>query len=54
LLAIKIHLANLKNIFKELLSIIGYIKDIGGGKHLIKRGGNKRELVTQGWNQVKK
>ncbi|MFT3979148.1 MAG: thiamine-phosphate kinase [Ferruginibacter sp.] len=32
------------------ISIIGYITDASEGKHLITRGGNKHELVAQGWN----
>lgn len=35
------------------ISIIGYITDASEGKHLITRGGNKHELVAQGWNHLK-
>ena len=36
------------------ISVIGYITDPGEGKHIITRGGNKHELVAQGWNHLKK
>jgi thiamine-monophosphate kinase len=36
------------------VSIIGYITAENEGKHLITRGGNKHELIAQGWNHVKK
>lgn len=35
------------------ISIIGYITDAAEGKHLVTRGGNKHELVAQGWNHLK-
>jgi len=35
------------------ISIIGYITDASEGKHIITRGGNKHELVAQGWNHHK-
>ena len=35
------------------LSIIGYITEASEGKHIITRGGNKHELVAQGWNHLK-
>ncbi len=35
------------------ISIIGYITDAAEGKHLITRGGNKHELIAQGWNHLK-
>ena len=35
------------------LSIIGYITESTEGKHIITRGGNKHELVAQGWNHLK-
>ena len=35
------------------LSIVGYITAPEGGKNLITRGGNKHELVAQGWNHLK-
>jgi thiamine-monophosphate kinase len=36
------------------LSIIGYVTDAAAGKHIITRGGNKHELVAQGWNHLKR
>ena len=35
------------------LSIIGYITEAAEGKTIITRGGNKHELVAQGWNHWK-
>jgi thiamine-monophosphate kinase len=35
------------------LSVIGYVTEASEGKHLITRGGNKHELVAQGWNHLK-
>jgi thiamine-monophosphate kinase len=35
------------------LSIIGYVTEADKGKHIITRGGNKHELVAQGWNHLK-
>jgi thiamine-monophosphate kinase len=35
------------------VSIIGYVTDAAEGKHIITRGGNKHELVAQGWNHLK-
>lgn len=35
------------------LSIIGYITEPTEGKTIITRGGNKHELVAQGWNHLK-
>ena len=35
------------------ISIIGYVTDAAEGKHLVTRGGNKHELVAQGWNHMK-
>ncbi|MFN8307456.1 MAG: thiamine-phosphate kinase [Ferruginibacter sp.] len=34
-------------------SIIGYITEASAGKTIITRGGNKHELVAQGWNHLK-
>ncbi len=34
-------------------SIIGYIAEAADGKQIITRGGNKHELVAQGWNHIK-
>jgi thiamine-monophosphate kinase len=36
------------------ISVIGYITSTEEGKHLITRGGNKHELIAQGWNHIKK
>jgi thiamine-monophosphate kinase len=35
------------------LSVIGYITEATEGKNIITRGGNKHELVAQGWNHLK-
>jgi len=35
------------------LSIIGYITEKSEGQHIITRGGNKHQLVAQGWNHLK-
>jgi len=35
------------------ISIIGYMTPPGEGKHIITRGGNKHQLVAQGWNHLK-
>ena len=35
------------------LSIIGYITEAAEGKNIITRGGNKHQLVAQGWNHLK-
>ncbi|MFT3909771.1 MAG: thiamine-phosphate kinase [Ferruginibacter sp.] len=35
------------------VSIIGYITEASEGKHIITRGGNKHELIAQGWNHLK-
>ena len=34
------------------ISIIGYMTESAEGKKLITRGGNKHELVAQGWNHL--
>ena len=34
------------------ITIIGYITEASEGKHLITRGGNKHELIAQGWNHL--
>jgi thiamine-monophosphate kinase len=34
------------------ISIIGYITEASEGKKLITRGGNKHDLVAQGWNHL--
>lgn len=35
------------------ISIIGYITEAAEGKNIITRGGNKYELIAQGWNHMK-
>jgi thiamine-monophosphate kinase len=35
------------------LSIIGYVTEADAGKNIITRGGNKYDLVAQGWNHLK-
>lgn len=35
-------------------SVIGYITEAAAGKTIITRGGNKYDLVAQGWNHLKK
>jgi thiamine-monophosphate kinase len=35
------------------ISIIGYITEQAAGKYIITRGGNKHELVAQGWSHLK-
>ncbi|HMJ47890.1 MAG TPA: thiamine-phosphate kinase [Ferruginibacter sp.] len=35
------------------LSIIGHMTDAKEGKHIITRGGNKHQLIAQGWNHMK-
>ncbi len=35
------------------ISIIGYMAEASEGKHIITRGGNKHELIAQGWNHLK-
>lgn len=35
------------------ISIIGYMTAAEEGKHIITRGGNKHELIAQGWNHMK-
>ncbi len=37
----------------DQISIIGYMTEPEEGKHIITRGGNKHELVAQGWNHMK-
>lgn len=34
------------------ISIIGYITEASEGKNIITRGGNKHELIAQGWNHL--
>lgn len=35
------------------LSVIGYVAEAAAGKTIITRGGNKHDLVAQGWNHLK-
>jgi len=36
----------------EQISIVGYMTEASEGKNIITRGGNKHELVAQGWNHL--
>ncbi len=42
-----------KLILNDQISIIGYMTEPEEGKHILTRGGNKHELVAQGWNHMK-
>ncbi len=35
------------------ITVIGYITESAEGRHLITRGGNRHELIAQGWNHIK-
>ncbi len=37
----------------DQISVIGYMTATEEGKHILTRGGNKHELVAQGWNHMK-
>ena len=37
----------------DLISVIGYMTTPDEGKYIITKGGNKHELVAQGWNHLK-
>ncbi len=37
----------------DQISVIGYMTAPEEGKHILTRGGNKHELVAQGWNHMK-
>ncbi|MBL0356592.1 MAG: thiamine-phosphate kinase [Chitinophagaceae bacterium] len=37
----------------DQISIVGYMTPSVEGKHILTRGGNKHELVAQGWNHMK-
>jgi len=37
----------------DQVSVIGYMTAPEEGKHILTRGGNKHELVAQGWNHMK-
>jgi len=42
-----------KILLNDQISIVGYMTAPEEGKHIITRGGNKHELVAQGWNHMK-
>jgi thiamine-monophosphate kinase len=42
-----------KILLNDQISIVGYMTAPEDGKHIITRGGNKHELVAQGWNHMK-
>ena len=42
-----------KILTNEHISVIGYMTGAEEGKHIITKGGNKHELVAQGWNHMK-
>ena len=42
-----------KIILNDQISIVGYMTAPEEGKYIITRGGNKHELVAQGWNHMK-
>lgn len=37
----------------DQISVVGYMTEPGEGNHIITRGGNRHELVAQGWNHVR-
>ncbi len=37
----------------DQISVVGYMTAADEGKHIITRGGNKHELIAQGWNHMK-
>jgi thiamine-monophosphate kinase len=37
----------------DQISVVGYMTTSDEGKHIITKGGNKHELVAQGWNHLK-
>ncbi len=37
----------------DQISVIGYMTEAAEGMHILTRGGNKHELVAQGWNHMK-
>jgi thiamine-monophosphate kinase len=41
-----------KIVKNEEISIVGHMTEASDGKHIITRGGNKHELVAQGWNHL--
>ncbi|MEJ7586050.1 MAG: thiamine-phosphate kinase [Ferruginibacter sp.] len=42
-----------KIVLNEQISVIGYMTDREEGTHILTRGGNKHQLVAQGWNHLK-
>jgi thiamine-monophosphate kinase len=42
-----------KIVKNDQISIIGHMTEATEGKHIITRGGNKHELIAQGWNHLK-
>ncbi|MES2850664.1 MAG: thiamine-phosphate kinase [Bacteroidota bacterium] len=42
-----------KIVKNENISVIGYMTNAEEGKHILTKGGNKHELVAQGWNHLK-
>ncbi len=42
-----------KILLNDQISIVGYMTAPEEGNHIITRGGNKHELVAQGWNHMK-
>ncbi|CAN5536028.1 thiamine-phosphate kinase [soil metagenome] len=41
-----------KIVLNEQISVIGYMTEAEEGTHIITRGGNKHQLVAQGWNHM--
>ena len=41
-----------KIVLNEQISVIGYMTEPEEGKHILTRGGNKHQLVAQGWNHM--
>jgi len=37
----------------EQISVVGYMTEPGEGTHIITRGGNRHQLVAQGWNHIR-
>lgn len=42
-----------KVLLNEQISVIGYMTEASEGKQIITRGGNRHELVAQGWNHTR-
>lgn len=43
-----------KIVLNEQISVIGYMTDPEEGTHFLTRGGNKHQLVAQGWNHMER